>query len=153
MQKMQETQVWSLGWENPLEKEMETHSSIFAWKIPRTEESGGLQSIGSQRVGHDWATEHARIWPRYVILRQKWWGCTSEVTHVSQCSNLDSTMKAMESLWSSLCRVMTWSDLYFEKEWERIWKIFFRWQGLEQKHSERLLQRSQWEGWTPFLSQ
>ena len=50
---MQETQVRSLGWEDPLEKEMATHSSILAWRIPRTEEPGGLQSVGSQRVGHD----------------------------------------------------------------------------------------------------
>ena len=50
---VQETQVQSLGWENPLEKEMATHSSTFAWKIPWTEEPGGLQSMGSQRVRHD----------------------------------------------------------------------------------------------------
>ena len=50
---VQETQVQSLGWEDPLEEEMETHSSIVAWKISWTEEPGGLQSMGSQRVGHD----------------------------------------------------------------------------------------------------
>ena len=50
---MQETQVRSLGWEDPLEKEMVTHSSILAWRIPWTEESGGLQSMGLQRVIHD----------------------------------------------------------------------------------------------------
>ena len=50
---MQETWVQSLGQENPLEKEMATHCSILAWKIPRTEEPGGLQSMESQRVGHD----------------------------------------------------------------------------------------------------
>ena len=50
---MQETRVQSLGGEDLLEKEMATHSSILAWKIPRTEEPGGLQSMGSQRVGHD----------------------------------------------------------------------------------------------------
>ena len=50
---MQETQVQSLGWEDPLEKGMATHSSILAWRIPWTEEPGGLQSMGSQRVGHD----------------------------------------------------------------------------------------------------
>ena len=50
---MQETWVRSLGWEDPLEKEMATHSSILAWRIPWTEEPGGLQSTGSQRVGHD----------------------------------------------------------------------------------------------------
>ena len=53
---MWETQVRSLGWEDPLEKEMVTNSSILAWRIPWTEEPGRLQSTGSQRVGHDWAT-------------------------------------------------------------------------------------------------
>ena len=50
---MQETQVRSLGWEDPLEKEMATHSSTLAWKIPWTEKPGRLQSMGSHRVGHD----------------------------------------------------------------------------------------------------
>ena len=50
---MQETQVQSLGREDPLEKEMTTHSSTIAWKIPWTEEPGRLQSMGMQRVGHD----------------------------------------------------------------------------------------------------
>ena len=45
--------LWSLGREDPLEKEVATHSSILAWRIPWTEEPGGLQSTGSQRVGHD----------------------------------------------------------------------------------------------------
>ena len=49
----QETWVRPLGWEDALEKEMATHSSILAWRIPWTEEPGGLQSTGSQRVGHD----------------------------------------------------------------------------------------------------
>ena len=52
---MQETWVWSLSWEDPLEEKMATHYSILAWKIPWTEELGGLQSTGSQRVRHDWA--------------------------------------------------------------------------------------------------
>ena len=53
---MQETWVWSLHWEDPLEKGMATHSSILAWRFPWAEEAGGLQSMRSQRVGHDWAT-------------------------------------------------------------------------------------------------
>ena len=53
---MQETQVWSLGWDNPLEKEMATHSSILTWKIPWTENPVRLQSMGSQRVRHNCAT-------------------------------------------------------------------------------------------------
>ena len=50
---MQEIQVRSLGWEDPLEKGMATHSSILAWEIPWTEEPGELQSMGLQRVGHN----------------------------------------------------------------------------------------------------
>ena len=63
---MQETWVRFLGWEDRLEKEMAIHSSILAWKIPWTEEAGGLQSMGWQRVGHDWATTHARTHHRWT---------------------------------------------------------------------------------------
>ena len=49
----QETQIRSLGWEDPLEKEMATHSSILAWRIPRTQKSGRLESTGPQKVEHD----------------------------------------------------------------------------------------------------
>ena len=52
---MQETPVWSLGRDNPLEKGMATYSSVLAWRIPRTEEPDGLLSIGSQNVSHDWS--------------------------------------------------------------------------------------------------
>ena len=54
MKETQETQVQSLGWEDPLDEEIEINSSILAWKIPCTEDPGGLQSIGLQRVRHDW---------------------------------------------------------------------------------------------------
>ena len=54
---MQETRVQSLGWDDPLEKEMATHSSILAWEIPWTEEPAELQSMGSQRVRYDLATK------------------------------------------------------------------------------------------------
>ena len=57
---MQETWVQSLGPEDPLEKEMTTHSSILAWEITRTEETGGLQSMGLQKVRHDWVSKHQR---------------------------------------------------------------------------------------------
>ena len=55
---MRETSVQSLGWEYSLKEGMALYSSFFAWRIPWTEEPGGLQSMGSQRVGHDWATKH-----------------------------------------------------------------------------------------------
>ena len=60
VQQTQETWVPSLGQEDPLEEEMATHSSILAWEIPWTEEPGGLQSRGLQRVGHVLVTEHVR---------------------------------------------------------------------------------------------
>ena len=57
---MQETQVQSLGWEEPLEKEMAIHSSILAWEIPRTEEPDRLQSMQLQRAGHDLVTKSCK---------------------------------------------------------------------------------------------
>ena len=53
---MQKTWLWSLSWEDPLEKGMATHSSTLTWRIPWSEEPGGLQSMGFERVGHNWAT-------------------------------------------------------------------------------------------------
>ena len=80
---MWETWVQSLGQEDPLEKEMATHSSILAWRIPWKEEPGGLQSTGLQRVGHDWATSLSLSWSFfkkcgivpldfYYTLKGKW---------------------------------------------------------------------------------
>ena len=53
--------VRSLGWEDPLKEGRSTHPSILAWRIPRTEEPGGLQSMGLQRVEHDWVTKHSKM--------------------------------------------------------------------------------------------
>ena len=70
---VRETWVRSLGWEDPLEKEMATHCSILAWKIPRMEEPGRLQSTGLQKVGEDWASslslsrQTGTSWPPYQI--------------------------------------------------------------------------------------
>ena len=61
MQRTYERLVQSPGLKDPLEKEMAIHSSILAWKIPWTEETGGLQSMGSQRVGRDLATQQQQI--------------------------------------------------------------------------------------------
>ena len=77
---MQETQVWSLDQEDPLEKGLASHSSILAWRIPWTEGPDGLQILGSQRLGHDWVTNnftffhvythtHTRI---YILLSFKY---------------------------------------------------------------------------------
>ena len=66
---MWETWVWSLGQEDPLEKGMATHSSLLAWRIPWTEDPGELQSMGSQRVGPDWATDTVRSPPLRLLTR------------------------------------------------------------------------------------
>ena len=65
---MQEMQFRSLGGEDSLEKEMATHSRILAWKIPWTEETGGMQPIGSQRVGRDLATKQQQRSNTYPLL-------------------------------------------------------------------------------------
>ena len=68
---MWEMRVRYLGWENPLEKEIATRSSILAWKIPWTEKPGGLQSMGSQRVGYDWATRQSHTYS-YLLASLGW---------------------------------------------------------------------------------
>ena len=75
--KTQETWVQSLGREDPLEKEMATHCSISAWDIPHTEEPGRLQSMGSQRVRHDWAPIHiivvCTVMVNLIPVTPIWW--------------------------------------------------------------------------------
>ena len=68
-------EIGSLGREDPLEEEMATHFSGLAWEIPRTEEPGGLQSMGLQRIGHDWATKN-----KHPHLRWENWGTKDEET-------------------------------------------------------------------------
>ena len=85
---MWETWVQSLGWEDVLEKEMATHSSILAWKIPWMEEPGRLQSMGSQRVGHDWETS------------------LSLFTYAVSLSKSPSTVQVLSSWKSALCWVL-----------------------------------------------
>ena len=64
MQETQKMQIWSLGWEDPLEEKMATHSSILAWRIPWTEKPGGLQSIGCKELDNNLATNQQQ---QYVI--------------------------------------------------------------------------------------
>ena len=69
---MRDTWARSLGWEEPLKEGVATHSSVLAWRIPWTEERGGLQTMGSQRVGHDWA---ANAFTPYPIQSHFWRSC------------------------------------------------------------------------------
>ena len=106
---MQDTWVWSLGLEDPLEKRKATHSSILAWRIPWTEEPGGLQSMGSQRVGHNWATNmHTHLnrlwgsWEQGPILNSSFyvWNCTKKYQHVwpTDVKILDHSRKILRFL-------------------------------------------------------
>ena len=77
---MQETWVWSLGWEDSMENGMANNSSILAWRTPWTEEPGGLQSMGSERVRHNWVTNtYTLFWAHYLTSDQirldQWLSC------------------------------------------------------------------------------
>ena len=93
----QETWVQSLGQENPLEEEMATHSSILAWRIPWTEEAGGLQSMGSPRVGHNWATE------------QQQQACRLTVKHIQdfKCVCVCVCMYKISGVWPVMLQIFT----------------------------------------------
>ena len=108
---MRETQVRSLGREDPLEKEMAAHSSTLAWRLPRREEPGGLQSMGSQRVGHDCTTSlhhvlncfrfiFCRSFPALVFLPREapFNFCLSGKMMVS-LSNLNESLNWVEYSW------------------------------------------------------
>ena len=79
MQETWEMRVWSLGQEDPLQEDIATHSSILAWEIPCTEEPGGLQSTGSQRVGYDWSDlAHMYVsWALKMLLVSESPSCTT----------------------------------------------------------------------------
>ena len=79
MQEIQETWVWSLGQEDPVEGVMAAHSSILAWKIPWTEEPGELQSTASQRAGHDWS-ELARMDVQYKVFGEPTENCMDHLS-------------------------------------------------------------------------
>ena len=95
----QEMWVWSLDWEDPVEEEMATHSSIPNWRIPWTEEPGGQQPIRPQRVGHNWAIEHAytRTWEgpnlgRFKTLLTQFFYLWNEVKVAHLCPTLCDPM-------------------------------------------------------------
>ena len=71
MQETQDMWVWALDQKDPLEKEMAIHSSILAWKIPWIEEPGEIQSIGFQRVGHNWAQHTTQVNALFESLRKQ----------------------------------------------------------------------------------
>ena len=93
---MRESQVRSLGWEDPLEKEMATHSSILAWKMPWTEEPGRLQTIGLQRTRHDRATSLS------LSILNRWY--TTYVSHIVVVVQFLSRVLLFVTPWTAACQ-------------------------------------------------
>ena len=100
---MQETQVQSLGWDDSLEKEMATHSSTLAWRIPWREEPGGLQSMGSQRVEHDWATS------RHNDNETMYWCITLRICISKACELNKSDPNEKKSMGHTFENIWTWT--------------------------------------------
>ena len=91
--------IQSLDWEDPLEEGMETHFSILAWRSPWTEESGGLQSMGLQRVRHDWS-DLARTQQLYQIFCVLKVGCQSWISRLGRwCEPWDSSLRGHLRAW------------------------------------------------------
>ena len=105
---MQETQVWSLGQEDPMKREMATYSSVLAWEIPWTEEPGRQSSMGLQRVGYNWVTEkqmHTSMLLYITHYHIRTWN-----VHLSFCASVFTACVAVETSGSGLppawlCRV------------------------------------------------
>ena len=89
-----ETWVWSLGWEDPLEKGMATHSSTLAWRIPWTEEPQGLQSTAMQRAAHDWATNNFTLTVNLEI-----YSTHLELRRLLRITTRDSTEESLSPDW------------------------------------------------------
>ena len=113
---MREIRVWSLGRENPLEKEMATNSSILAWRIPWTEERGRLQSMGSQRLRHDWATSLSECACVHVCAQS----CLT-LCDPMNCSLLGSSVQGI-----FLARILEWVAIsssrgsYHPRDWTHV---------------------------------
>ena len=109
---MLETWVQSLGQEDPLEEEMATHSSILAWRIPRTEEPGELQSMGSQRVGHSWTTNTNSSYYLFTCILSWMF-----LRNTSECKLL-SCVRLFMTLWTVACQ----APLSMEFSWPGYWR-------------------------------
>ena len=114
---MRETRVQSLDQEDLLEKEMATHSSTLVWKIPWTEKPGSLQSMGSQRVGHDWVTSLSLslsktsrcFWPRKVWRNTSKW--------MRNCYHLSCHNFQWVKLWTCASKQFTLEHIHFLNVW------------------------------------
>ena len=113
---MQETKLWPLGREDPLEKGMATHSGILAWRIPWTEEPGGLWFMGSQRVRHNWVT-------KIFILICSWDFNMEWVLVLTECYSMSTTKKKKSwFIWAGHSRSWLCPDSVSGSQWSICWK-------------------------------
>ena len=114
---MQETQVQSLGQENPPEKRMATHSSILAWEIPCTEEPGGLQFIGLQRVGTDLVTKQQRAltWKNSSLC--SWFQHFLSVSSLFPVLSLSSNVQLFTTPWTVACHAPLSIGFFRQEYW------------------------------------
>ena len=132
---MQETWVWSLDWEDPLEKGTATHSSILAWKIPWTKEPSGLQFMGSPRVRHDWATNTRTIqctFKNVFLCSQSIVTCVSWLIaergdfHLSPCPVYSS----VNILYWNKEFATVYHHIQTEYSWTGIFRVNITWQNI-----------------------
>ena len=116
---MQETQVQSLGWDNPLKKGLATHSSILAWKVLWTEKPGRLQSLGSQRVGHSWATNTFTelLVQRCTVIPSV---CVHVQFHLTLCDPVDCCSPGASVPGVLQARALEWVAVSFSRGFSRI---------------------------------
>ena len=125
---MRETQVRFLGWEDPLEKEMATHSSTLAWKIPWTEKPGRLQSIGSRTVGHNWVTSSHFISLHFTS--QKVLNSASTPFHQKRALTGQWGQDHLRGLWEVVKELEKLETMSWLQMWSW-WLIGSRWQELK----------------------
>ena len=127
---MQETWVQSLGQKDALEKGMVTHSRILAWEIPWTEEPGGLQSMGSQRIRHDWATHtffhtmYAILYTLHTVLVKVTQSCPTLCSHVDYsppCSSVHGILQARILEWVAIPLYRGSSQ---PRDWTRLFTVW-----------------------------
>ena len=105
--------VWSLGQEDPLEKEMASHSNILAWRISWTEKPGGLQATGSQRVRHDWSDlvgMYVCIWVLCVCVLNYTWVLGFDIKCVILWIMRAPRLKNMPIMWETWVQSLSWED-------------------------------------------
>ena len=140
MQETQETRIQSLGQEDPLKKEMATHSSILAWNILWTEEPGGLQSMGLQRIRHDWTQPHTRYnnfvlcmrcpgfppsnWtPRYSTYLAILWAFVESLSHYPEFLCQTTASKALSPSCSSSSYCLLRDVINMVNQYDFLWNV------------------------------